>query len=293
MNANQYKMILLITAVPLFLMMGWCGMAMITALPVIPGWIIGTRSFDNMTFIALMAATGLITTYWQKDAPCPLPQILMSALLGVGYIVIKLVEEYGTLMPVLSTPGAYLLRLLKATAMFLPIVTVTSLLFTLLLPCQRKTEARIAFLNLFMVIFMSIASDPVRTLLHLPKLEWTRILYAFPGLRYGRYMVVVRNIMNVYMRIPLVFRACAGAAGLCAMFSKLFREAENRLNGEQRQPPVQRYTVSPTQYRAQQPAAQMNARDLELLDALTAQTVSGNPVGLNTATGTVGLRRHR
>ena len=294
MNSKQYKMLLIITFIPLFLMMGWCGMAMLTALPVIPGWIVGVRRADDMTVIALMAATGLITTYWQNDAPCPLPQLLMSALLGTGYIVIKLVEEYGTIMPILSLPGEYLIRMLKATVMFLPIVSVTSLLFTLLLPHQRKT-GRLAFLNLVMVILMMIAADPVRTLLNLPKLEWTRILYAFPGLRYGQYKTVVRNIMKVYMRIPLVIRACVGAAGFWVALSRMLREAENRLNQAPGQPPVQRSAASSPQYRPARPGAQMNARDLELLDALTAQTISGNPVGLNTETGTVTVRvrRHR
>lgn len=287
MNERQYKWMLILTMLLLFLMMGWCGMAMAAALPILPGWVLESRRVDCMTVMVLVLAAGLITTYWQHDGPCPLPQMLMSCLFGTGYVVMKQWEKGGDLLALLDMGGAQLLKMAEVSALSFPAVTMSSFLFTLLLPRERRAGIKAAFLNLLMLILMILTADSLGKLLNLPNLEWTRVIYSFSGIRRNGYVSAIRHAMAFYMKIPPIFRAGAGAIGLWIVLPNLYRESLRRLNR------VQTRTPSQTQFRTRGTSAQMNARDLELLDALAAQTIAGNPVGLNTETGSVGLRRRR
>lgn len=290
MNARQYKRALVLTAAPLFLMLGWGGLPSVAALPALPGWVLGTHRADLMTALALMAAAGLIAAYGQSERPCPLPQLRMSCLLGVGYVLMMLWEKEGSLSSLLDRTGPTLLRMAKAVALFFPAVTASSFLFTLLLPRRRRAAIRMASLNLLALALMTVAAEAVRTLLRMPKLEVMQMVNLFPELRRSAYALALQDAMGLFMRIPPGLRALAGGAGLAAVLPRLYREGANDMS--RARPRMQRRSPSTPQYRPAGAAAQMNARDLELLDALCAQTAAGHPVGLNTETGTVSLRGH-
>lgn len=293
MNTKQYKLMMLITALPVLYCLSWRGLAAVVAVPAVPFWAVQTRNTSGMLLMALFAAVGLIVANWQKNVPCPLPQMLMSLLMGAGSVAMSIWQSGDSLLTMLEQPQGSVVRIMQSFTLLLPGVTAVSFLFTLLLPQARRSSLGMAFWNLIVLVLLSVTTQSARVLMSMPTVAWSRYLYALEGAIDSPYGSAMAEVMEVYRAIPPVVRACVGAAVTLFAAGRLYRESVGRLRRPAGRPVVPPRTDDRLRVQPGNAAPVMSARDRELLDMLSAQTVSGNPVGLNLDTGSVGFGRDR
>lgn len=320
-----YKASMLIAAAVIALLMAWCGVAAAVTAPVLVLQAVQTRSVTGMLLLTVLLLSGMIAAQMSRQLPSPLPQLLMSAALGTGYTVItawlggltasQLAEKAAELLPrAIQTTGLVLPALSAASAM-------CSLPFILTKRTRRKSHALLSF---FALLALIVAADSVMVLLDLPVLTWQRIAQHISALSASRYKGMLLAAMQAYNGIPILARLIPSAvivlilgraeyvAG-CRKLHRRTRAAQSRQTATQpARPPVSRpaapaprpsASASQPAAPAPRPAASVqrsqprssgiSARDSALLDALAAQTISGRPIGLNTATGIPSVTENR
>ena len=313
MNTKRYKLIMLLTVLPALYGVSFNGLAAVIAAPALPVWVVQSRNVSGMLLMALLAVLGAIAANWQTRVPCPLPQMLMSLLLGAGSVAMSIWRTGGAFLGVLEHPLRCLSQIILAFAQFLPGVTAVSFLMTLMLPRARRSCLGMAFMNLVMVLLLCVTGHSARMLLGMPTIVWNRYLYSFGDLMKSPYAAAMREIMRAYNGIPPIVRTGIGAALTLLAARRLYTMVIGQLRWRLAQTaarsivqpvnwPVSRPVAQPVarprpQARYQpcvrQSAAHMNERDRQLLERLTAEVASGNAVGVNLESGAVGFSNRR
>lgn len=293
-----YKATMLIAAAVISILMAWCGVVAAVTTPVLMIYAVEQHSAVGVLMLAVLVLSGLIAARLSCRIPSPFPQLFISAALGAGYTVIAAWMD-SLAVDQLALDGL-IRRAFQITGLVFPAVASASAVFSL--PAffskniRRKNHA---ILNLGTLLALIVTADSVMTLLDLPVLTWQQIAQPLSILTISRYRSMLLAIMQTYTGIPLLLRLGVGAffllvlgrAQYVAGRRKLHRRTATAVPIRPAAPPSARpiaplpRPVVSAASRSQPSSTGINVQDSAMLDALAAQTISGHPIGLNTATG--------
>lgn len=295
---KHYKVSMLIAAAVTAILMAWCGVAAAVTTPVLMIYAVETRSAVGVLMLAILALSGLIAAQLSRRLPSPLPQLLMSLALGAGYTAIT--AWMGGLAADQLALDGLILRAFQVTGLVLPAVAAASAVFSLPAFFEKNVRRKShAVLNLGTLLALIVAAESAMTLLDLPVLTWQQIAQPLSILSIGRYRSMLLAAMEAYTAVPLLLRLTVGLFFLLvlgrAQYVAGHRKLQRRTASAARTRPAASPAARPVTPAARPIASSsasprprstgMNARDSAMLDALAAQTISGQPIGLNTATG--------
>lgn len=276
-----YKVLMTAAALLAACMMAWCGVA-----ATVSGCALAVCSVRNHTGLLLMVVlvlSGVVAALLSRRIPSPLPQLLLSVVLGVLHTAFAVWAEHPS--PAEVPLNSLLWDVFQTAAMALPTVSAAAALFSLPAAFARDVGRRShALLSFFALLALIVTADAAMTLLDRYVLPWERLVRHVPGFTESLAADWIRPVLRFCTGIPVRLRLAGGALLLLLLGGGLYAAGKNKLRRSRdglaylpqprrSAPPVRRRTGS------------MNAQDAALLEAMAAQTVSGTPIGLNTATG--------
>ena len=309
-----YKASMLIAAVVTAILMAWCGVTAAVTTPVLIIYTVEERNTVGVLLLTVLALSGLITSQASRKHPCPLPQLLMSMALGVGHTAVTAWMN-GFIADHPAALGGMIQRAFQTTGLILPAVAAASAVFSLpSLFVKNPSRKSHAVLNLFSLLALIVTADSAMTILDLPVLAWQQIAQSVSILSTSRYRNMLLAAMQAYNGISLLLRLTVSAFSLLVLGRAQYVAGRRKLQSHTATaapirpvappsarpiapsprpvPPSSRPVVSAAS-RSQPRSTGINAQDSAMLDALAAQTISGRPIGLNTATGVPSIAETR
>ncbi len=311
---KYYKVSMLIAAAGAAILMTWCGMAATVTAPVLALYAVEECSAVGILMLTVLGLSGMITAQLSRRMPSPFPQLLVSAVLGTGYTFSTAWMNGLTTAQLETALEGLLLRSCQVSGLILPTMAALSALFSLpaffVKDICRKSHA---LLNLFTLLALIVTVDSIMEILDLPVLRWQQLAHSLSILSISRYRNMLQTAMQAYASIPLLFRLIAGSLCLLvlgrAQYIAGLRKLQRRsaavrprpitppparpIVAAARPPETLSRSVFSAAQRSQPRSTGISARDSAMLDALAAQTISGRPIGLNTATGIPNITRMR
>lgn len=294
-----YKVSMIAALTLLLGTMAWCGVSATITAPVLTLYTLEAQSVDGMLILLPLILGGLISAKWSCRLPSPLPQMIIAALLCAGYVVVSEWLAQHTLEPLLSrlleAPEEMVLLLLRLWALSLPALSMASAICALpslfTAPSPYKSRAILSLITLLALIVMA---DSIIALLEWPTLTWNRIARDLPVLSLNRYAAMLRSAMRIYNSIPVLPRLIVSAVILLVTGRALYVAGLRMLRRDnfgvvRPTPPDARPADDISRTEPLSFGSRINAQDAAMLDALAAQTISGRPIGLDTATGSVSI----
>lgn len=272
---------------------------------------LGGGTWSTVLVALAVIAAGIISVFCADDIPCPVPQLIGSAIIAVVLTVVDLfVGQYEFQEAI----GLAIMTPVLFTTMIFPMVTLVSAIAAL--PLRACGVYNHALINFFTMLSIAVVLESLAALLDassfvedLDVFRQYRYLFALHSGTKARAMAW----LQAYTGIDVGTRLLVGiVAALGFGYAQLVREGEAELPSARRRH-RRAYTPNATAYTpvapraayatptarttvtaaAARPAASMNAADAAFLDALSAQVESGTPVSLNTKTGTTDVSRKR